>query len=78
MTDFETIWRLQDEIRAVANAVVGESIWNLSYNDHRQVIELELTIHIEEEEISDLCSQFPIAADYDGEGTHGTMIVLYP
>ena len=33
MTDFDTIWRTQDEIRTVVNAVLGESIWNLSYNE---------------------------------------------
>ena len=32
MTDFDTIWRTQDEIRTVVNAVVGECIWDLSYN----------------------------------------------
>ena len=47
MTDFDTIWRTQDEIRTVVrsssarllptgrkNAVVGECIWDLSYNKH--------------------------------------------
>ncbi|SHL87847.1 hypothetical protein SAMN04488494_0985 [Xylanibacter ruminicola] len=43
MTDFDTIWRTQDEIRTVVNAVLGECIWNLSYNDRRMAIELELT-----------------------------------
>ena len=27
MTDFDTIWRTQDEIRTVVNAVVGECNW---------------------------------------------------
>ena len=30
MTDFDSIWRTQDEIRTVVNAVLGECIWNLS------------------------------------------------
>ena len=55
MTDFDTIWRMQNEIRTVVrsssarllptgrkNAVVGECIWDLSYNKHRMAIELEL------------------------------------
>ena len=29
MTDYDSIWRTQDEIRTVVNAV--ECIWNLSY-----------------------------------------------
>jgi len=43
MTDFDSIWRTQDEIRTVVNAVLGECIWNLSYNERRMAIELELT-----------------------------------
>jgi hypothetical protein len=29
MTDWDSIWRLQDEARAVVNAVEGENIWTL-------------------------------------------------
>ena len=38
MTDFDSIWRTQDEIRTVVNAVLGESIWNLSYEYRRMCI----------------------------------------
>ena len=31
MADFDSIWRTQDEIRTVVNAVLGEFIWNLAY-----------------------------------------------
>ena len=31
MIDFDSIWRTQDEIRTVVNAVLGEHIWNLAY-----------------------------------------------
>ncbi len=78
MTDFDSIWRTQDEIHAVVNAVVGENIWNLAYNSQRQAIELELNLHLKEETANDLCSQFSIPADYDGEGFHGTKFILYP
>ena len=40
MKDFDTIWRIQDEIRTVVNAVLGECIWNLSFNERRMAIEL--------------------------------------
>ena len=66
MTDYDSIWRTQDEIRTVVNAVLGESIWNLSYNERRMAIELELTVALDDDAISDLCCQFPIIADYDG------------
>lgn len=77
MTDFDSIWRTQDEIRTVVNAVLGECIWNLAYDERRMAIVLELTVSLEEETISDLCCQFPIPADYDGEGSKGSKFVFY-
>ena len=77
MTDFDSIWRTQDEIRTVVNAVLGECIWNLSYNERRMGIELELTQYLEEESADALINQFPVAADYDGAGSHGTKFIFY-
>ena len=76
MTDFDTIWRTQDEIRTVVNAVLGESIWNLSFNERRMAIELELTKYLEEEEVDMLINQFPVPADFDGVGSKGTKFVF--
>ena len=76
MTDFDSVWRTQDEIRTVVNAVLGEYIWNLAYDERRRAIVLELTLSLDEDAISDLCSQFPVSADYDGEGTKGTKFVF--
>ena len=77
MIDFDSIWRTQDEIRTVVNAVLGECIWNLAYEERRSVIVLELTVSLEEDAISGLCCQFPIPADYDGVGSRGTKFVFY-
>ena len=77
MIDFDSIWRTQDEIRTVANAVLGECIWNLAYDEKRSAIVLELTVTLEEDAISDLCCQFPIPADYDGIGAKGTKFAFY-
>ena len=77
MTDFDSIWRTQDEIRTVVNAVLGECIWNLSYNERRMAIELEITKYLEEEEVDMLINQFPVLADYDGVGSKGTKFVFY-
>ena len=76
MTDFEAIWRQQDEIRTVVNAVLGECIWNLSYSERRMAIELELTVMLDDDAIGNLCCQFPIASDYDGEGSRGSKFVF--
>ena len=77
MTDFDSIWRNQDEIRTVVNAVLGECIWNLAYDERHSVIVLELTVILDEDAISDLCCQFPIPADYDGVESRGTKFVFY-
>lgn len=77
MTDYDFIWRTQDEIRTVVNAVLGECIWNLSYSERRMAIELELTVTLDDDAIGDLCCQFPIAADYDGTGSKGTKFIFY-
>ena len=65
MTDFDSIWRTQDEIRTVVNAV------------RRMAIELEITKCPEEEEVDMLINQFPVPADYDGIGSKGTKFVFY-
>ena len=77
MKDFDSIWRTQDEIRTVVNAVLGECIWNLSYNERRMAIELELTTYLQEEEVDMLINQFLVSADYDGVGSKGTKFVFY-
>ena len=77
MTDFDSVWRTQDEIRTVVNAVLGECIWNLAYDERRGAIVLELSVTLEEDTISNLCCQFPIPADYDGLGAQGSKFVFY-
>ena len=77
MTDFDTIWRIQDEIRMVVNAVLGECIWSLSYSERRMAIELELTVTLDDDDVSNLCCQFPISADYDGIGAKGSKFAFY-
>lgn len=77
MIDYDSIWRTQDEIRTVVNAVLGECIWNLAYNERRSAIVLELSATFDEDSISDLSCQFPTPADYDGVGSRGTKFVFY-
>ena len=54
-----------------------ECIWNLSYNERRMAIELELTQYLEEEDADAFINQFPVPADYDGIGSKGTKFVFY-
>ena len=75
--DYDTIWRQQDEIRTVVNAVLGECIWNLSYSERRMAIELELTVTLDDDAIDNLSCQFPISADYDGVGMKGSKFAFY-
>ena len=77
MTDYDTIWRTQDEIRTVVNAVLGECIWDLRYNEQRMAIELELSVTLDEDTVSKLCCQFTIPADHEGVGCRGSKFVFY-
>ena len=77
MTDYDSIWRIQDEIRTVVNAVLGECIWNLICSERRMAIELELTVTLDDYTIDNLSCQFPIAADYDGVGMKGSKFAFY-
>ena len=77
MTDYDSIWRIQDEVRTVVNAVLGECIWDLRYNDHRRAIELELSVTLDDEQVSNLCCQFPIPADHEGVGSKGSKFTFY-
>ena len=54
-----------------------ECIWNLSYNERRMAIELELTMYLEEEDADALICQFPVPADYDGAGLKGTKFATF-
>ena len=77
MIDYHSIWRTQDEIRTVVNAVLGEYIWNLSYSERRMAVVLELTVTLDDDAIGNLCCQFPIPVDYDGIGARGSKFVFY-
>ena len=61
----------------VVNAVLGECIWNLSYSERRMAIELELTVTLDDDAISNLCCQFPITADFDGLDARGSKFVFF-
>ena len=65
-------------IERSSTACLGDCIWDLNYNPVRQCIEMELERHLDEEELSLLSSQLTLPADYDGEGTYGSIFVIYP
>lgn len=77
MTDYDSIWCTQDEIRTVVNAVLGECIWDLRYNDRRMAIELELSVTLDDKQASDLCCQFSLPADHEGVGSKGSKFTFY-
>lgn len=73
---YEDIWRIQDEITAAVNSV-GFSLWDLHYDRGSFSFHLELDEHLPDETLSSFCSQMPLTADYDGEGSHGSLFTLY-
>ena len=74
---FYAICRNQYEIISVVNAVMGEFICNLIYNERGVAIELEITEYRDEKEVDMIINQFPVPADYDGVGSRGTKFVFY-
>lgn len=74
INDYQRIWQLQDAITTVVDAN-GYSVWSLRHTGGG--FQLELTEHIQEEQAMELCGQFPMDADYTGEGHTGTIIQLW-
>ena len=74
MEDYQRIWQLQDAITTVVDAN-GFTVWSLRHSDGG--FQLELTEHIQEDRAAELCGQFPLDAEYSGEGRTGTLILLW-
>lgn len=72
--NYSELWAQKDSITTVVEAN-GYAVWDIrmSYS----VLYVELTQHLTDEQMSDLCCQFPLSADYEGEGTHGSVFTLY-
>lgn len=68
------VWQMKDAIRTVVDAN-GYSVWDIrqTYSGFR----LELNVSLDDDAASMLCGQFPLSADYDGNGNHGAIFVLY-
>ena len=73
--NYEDIWRTQDEITAAVNAL-GYSVWNLEYDVLSFRFKMELKEHLDESSASSLCSQLPLTADYEGEGSQGSLFTI--
>lgn len=71
--NYTEIWQLKDSITTVMNGN-SLSVWELSQTEDGFLLEFE---HIDDDAVSILYGQFPITADYAGEGSHGTRISLY-
>ena len=74
VNDYTEIWQMKDAITTVVEAN-GYTIWDLSQEGSG--FKLELNSHLDDEAISYIFGQFPLSADYSGEGNHGTIISLY-
>lgn len=68
------IWQMTDAIRTVVEAN-HYSVWDIRQTSNG--FRVELNEILSDDESSLLCGQFPLAADYEGEGTNGTIFSLY-
>ena len=75
--NYEDIWQIQDEITAAVNSL-SFSLWDLHYVRASFAFHMELNKHLPDEVLSSFCSQMPMSADYEGEGSHGSVFTLYP
>lgn len=73
--NYEDFWQIQDEITAAVNSL-GFSLWDLHYDRSSFAFHMELNEHLPDEALSYFCSQMPLATDYDGEGSHGSVFTL--
>jgi hypothetical protein len=72
---YEDIWQIQDEITSAVNSL-AYSLWDLHYDRTALSFRMELTTHLSDDNISSFCSQMPLQADYDGEGSQGSLFTL--
>jgi hypothetical protein len=72
--DNSELWAQKDSITTVVEAN-GYSVWDIRLSSG--VLYVELCQHLNDEQMSDLCCQFTLVADYAGEGTHGSNFALY-
>ena len=72
--DYSELWAQKDSITTVVEAN-GYSVWDIRLSSG--VLYVELCQHLTDDQTSDLCCQFPLIADYEGEGTHGSTFALY-
>ena len=74
MNDYTEIWQLQDAITTSVNAC-GYGIWDLHPTDYG--FHLELSERLDDESVAALCCQLPLSSDYEGNGSHGSVLSLY-
>ena len=74
LKDYTELWQLQDSITTAVNAC-GYGVWDLRPSNGG--FRLKLSAHIGEMDISNLCCQLPLMADYEGEGRNGSLFSLY-
>ncbi len=67
------LWALEDSITTAVEAN-GHTVWRISADDG--VVEVELNERLDDESASSMCGQFPLAADYCGEGDKGSIFTL--
>lgn len=67
-------WQMKDAITTVVEAN-HYSVWDICQTTGGFRVELNETL--DDEASCLLCGQFPLSADYDGKGSHGTIFMLY-
>jgi len=77
MERYIDVWSAMDGIRTVVDAVCGDAVHSLRWNDAAACFELELNRHLSPEAAEALAAQFYLQASYEGDGEHGSLFTLW-
>lgn len=76
-TDSETLWQAADAARSVIEANLGYCAVAITPDAWGRTLHVELDRHLTEDQAMDLCAQFALPADYDGDSPHGSLFTLW-
>lgn len=74
ITNSTDTWHMKDAIMTIVEAN-GYSVWDIRQTTSGFRVELNNTL--DDDAACMLCGQFPLSADYEGAGNHGSLFSLY-
>lgn len=73
----EEIITAEDRVRSDVAALLGDCVWSLGYDRAADCLQMELSRHLDDDTVEELCAQLTCGACYKGEGSCGSLFELY-